>query len=307
MKVVVTGGAGFIGSHIAEHYTKSCHVVVLDNLRSGYESNLDGVNVEFVRGSITDPATVEAVLKDATYLFHLAALVSVPESMEKPAETVAINTTGTLNLLESARRHKVKKMVLSSSAAVYGDNPASPKTENMLPEPRSPYAITKLDGEYFFEMYRREFGVPTVCLRYFNVFGPRQDPRSQYAAVVPIFIDRALRGQDLTIYGDGEQTRDFVYVKDVVTANVLLAENSASGIFNVARGGRMTINDLARTIISVTRSKSGTRYEPERPGDIRHSQADVGRIKSLGFSPRTELPEGLEQTIEFFASARKVK
>jgi len=201
----------------------------------------------------------------------------------------------------AARDNDVKKTVLSSSAAIYGDNPIVPKVETMFPEPKSPYAVTKLDGEYYFKMFTDEYGLATTCLRYFNVFGPRQDPKSQYAAAVPIFIDRAVKNQDITIYGDGEQTRDFIFVKDVVKANVKAATSDTIGVFNVARGGRITINDLAQKIIHLTGSKSKIKYAPERAGDVKHSQADVNKLKSMGFESQFNLDQGLETTVEFFS------
>ncbi len=299
MKILITGGAGFIGSNIVEHFHQTDDVIVLDNLRSGFKRNLAGFRATFVRGSVTDKAAVENAARGADYIFHLAALVSVPESVENPRETVDINVHGTLNVLEAARTHGVKKVVISSSAAIYGDNPVVPKVELMVPEPKSPYAITKLDAEYYAKMYTSEFAVPVVCLRYFNVFGPRQNPKSQYAAAVPIFIDRAIRNQDITIYGDGEQTRDFVFVKDVVAANVLAARSAATGVFNIACGGRITINDLARTIIALTKSSSTIIHAGERAGDVKHSQADIGLATALGFRPAYTLQEGLKPTIEY--------
>lgn len=299
-KILVTGGAGFIGSHIVEHFYQTDEVFVLDNLRSGFLKNIESFNVNFIEGSITDEELVKKVTEGVDYIFHLAALVSVPESMSKPQLTVEINTTATLNLLEAARQNQVKKIVLSTSAAIYGDNPVVPKLETMFPEPKSPYAVTKLDGEYYFKMFSEEYNLPTVCLRYFNVFGPRQDPKSQYAAAVPIFIDKAIKNEDITIYGDGEQTRDFIFVKDIVKANVAVAQNSATGVYNVARGGRITINDLARKIIQQTGSKSKINYEPERAGDVKHSQADVSKLRSIGIQSDYDLDAGLKSTIEFF-------
>jgi UDP-glucose 4-epimerase len=299
MKILITGGAGFIGSTIAEHFHMTDDVVVLDNLRSGFELNLSGFRVTFIHGSVTDASIVDNAAQGADYIFHLAALVSVPESVENPRETVDINVHGTLNVLQAARTHGVKKVVISSSAAIYGDNPAVPKVESMVPEPKSPYAITKLDAEYYAKMYTSEFGVPVVCLRYFNVFGPRQNPKSQYAAAVPIFIDRAIRNQDITIYGDGEQTRDFVYVKDVVAANVLAARSAATGVYNIACGGRITINDLAKTIVALTGSSSVVLHAPERAGDVKHSQADIGLARAIGFRPKYSLEEALKPTVEY--------
>ncbi len=301
MRVLVTGGAGFIGSHIVEHFQGKAEVRVLDNLRSGYRENLQGLEHEFIEGSITDRAVVEEAVEGVDYIFHMAAMISVPESMGKPIECVEINTTGTLVVLEEAARGGVKKMCFSSSAANYGDNPVVPKIETMLPEPKSPYAITKLDGEYYCDMFTREGKLDTGVMRYFNVFGPRQDPGSAYAAAVPIFIDKAARNETITIFGDGEQTRDFIYVKDIVAANVFLAMNDTeSGFYNVAYGGRLTINDLAQKIIELTGSSSKIEYAPERPGDVKHSMASVDKIMEAGFKPTSNFDEGLQATIDFF-------
>ncbi|MEJ5350789.1 MAG: SDR family oxidoreductase [Melioribacteraceae bacterium] len=304
IKVVVTGGAGFIGSHIAEQWIKDgAEVHVIDNLRSGFLSNLENLNgIIFHKGSVTDKSLVFDVLQDADYVHHLAALVSVPESIEKPYECVEINIIGLLNILEAARYHKVKKVVFSSSAAVYGDNEELPKTINSIPDPKSPYGITKLEGEYYLKMYNKEFGLGTVSLRYFNVFGPRQNPNSQYAAAIPIFIKKALADEPVTIFGDGTQTRDFIYVKDVVKANLLAAKNDkVSGVFNVALGKSISINEIAREIIKLTNSKSQIVYEEERKGDIKHSQASIKEtVEQLNFHPENSLIEGLKKTIDYF-------
>jgi UDP-glucose 4-epimerase len=301
MKILVTGGTGFIGSHIVEHFQGQAEVVVLDNFRSGFRKNLDGLQCRLIEGSITDPAAVREAVQGVDYIFHLAAMISVPESMTKPRECVEINTQGTLIVLEEAARAGVKKLCLSSSAAVYGDNPKLPKTEDMLPEPKSPYAVTKLDGEYYCRMFHDEGWLKTACMRYFNVFGPRQDPKSQYAAAVPIFIDKAVRNDPITIFGDGLQTRDFVFVKDVVAANVFLATRpDLTGVYNVACGGSITIKELAEKIVALTGSGSEIRFGPERAGDIKHSKADVEKIKSVGFTPINAFEDGLRRTIEFF-------
>lgn len=301
MKILVTGGAGFIGSHIVEHFQGQAEVVVLDNFRSGFRKNLDGLQCRLIEGSITDTAAVREAVQGVDYIFHLAAMISVPESMAKPRECVEINTQGTLIVLEEAARAGVKKLCLSSSAAVYGDNPKLPKTEDMLPEPKSPYAVTKLDGEYYCRMFHDEGWLKTACMRYFNVFGPRQDPKSQYAAAVPIFIDKAVRNDPITIFGDGLQTRDFVFVKDVVAANVFLASRAdLTGVYNVACGGTITIKELAEKIVALTDSRSEICFGPERAGDIKHSKADVEKIESAGFTPMTRFEDGLSRTIEFF-------
>jgi UDP-glucose 4-epimerase len=301
MKVLVTGGAGFIGSHIVEHFQGKADVRVLDNLRSGFKHNLAGFQHEFIEASILDREAVRRAVQGVDYIFHLAAMISVPESMAKPIECDEINTKGTLVVLEEAAKAGVKKLVLSSSAAIYGDNPVVPKIETMFPEPKSPYAITKLDGEYYCKMFADEKRVQTACLRYFNVFGPRQDPKSQYAAAVPIFIDRALKNEPITVYGDGEQTRDFIFVKDIAAANAYFATQSpATGVFNVAYGKKITINDLCTTICRLTESKSVINHAPERAGDVKHSMAAVEKIRAAGFVPKGNLADGLQATIQFF-------
>jgi UDP-glucose 4-epimerase len=301
MKVLITGGAGFIGSHLVEYFQGKSDVRVLDNLRSGYRKNLDGLDCEFIEGSVTDRTIVKEAVKDVDFVFHLAAMISVPESMMDPIECVRINTTGTLIILEEAAQAGIKKLCFSSSAAIYGDNPIVPKTEDMLPEPKSPYAVTKLDGEYYCRIFQSEGRLKTACMRYFNVFGPRQDPNSQYAAAVPIFIQRALKNEPITIYGDGEQTRDFVYVKDVVAANAFLAEHAdLSGVYNVAYGKKITVNELARRIIDLTSSKSLIRYADPRPGDVKHSQAAVENLNTAGLELHDNFRAGLAKTIDYF-------
>jgi len=301
MKVLVTGGSGFIGSHIVEHFQGKADLVVLDNLRSGFRKNLNGLKCRFIEGSVTDPAAVKDAVQGVDYIFHLAAMISVPESMTKPKECDQINTQGTLTVLEEAARAGVKKLCFSSSAAVYGDNPKLPKTEDMLPEPKSPYAVTKLDGEYYCRMFHDQGWLKTACMRYFNVFGPRQDPKSQYAAAVPIFIDKALRDEPITIFGDGLQTRDFVYVKDVVAANFFLAQHpELTGVYNIANGRTITIKELAEKIVALTGSKSQIQFAPERAGDIRHSRAAVEKVNAAGFAPANAFDDGLVETIEYF-------
>ncbi len=299
MKILVTGGAGFIGSHIVEHFHSAHEVLVVDNLRSGFRRNLEGLNCAFHQVSITDREKLIPLLKGVDRVFHLAAMISVPESLEKSAECVAINTIGTLNVLEAAREHGVSKIVFASSAAIYGENPEVPKHENMLPEPKSPYAVSKLDGEYYLKIFEDEWGVGAGPLRFFNVFGPRQDPQSQYAAAIPIFIHKALRGEDITIYGDGSQVRDFVYVKDVVAACVLASEKGGP-VCNVASGEHITINDIARRIIELTGSSSRIVHLDSRPGDIHTSFADISRLKARGYSPSPDQRESLIATIRYF-------
>jgi UDP-glucose 4-epimerase len=306
MKVLVTGGAGFIGSHIVEYFQGKAEVRVLDNMRSGHRHNLAGCQCEFIQGSVQDRELVRRAVQGVDYIFHLAALVSVPESVQKPVECAEINAMGTLMVLEEAANAKVKKLVLSSSAAIYGDNPIMPKVETMLPEPKSPYAITKLDGEYYCQMFADEGRLQTASLRYFNVFGPRQDPKSQYAAAVPTFIDRAVKDEPITIYGDGQQTRDFIYVKDIVAANIFFATQSpAAGVFNVAGGKRITISDLAATVCRLTGSRSEIKHAAERPGDVKHSMASIDKLRAAGFTPGHDFWDGLNVTVGFFKEKAK--
>lgn len=299
-KYVITGGAGFIGSHIAEYLSGEGHqVTVLDSLRTGFEKNLNGLNVQFEKGDIRDKDLVEELVQGAAGIFHLAALVSVPESLLHIKECIDINTFGTINILEAAKKNVGCKVVLSSSAANYGDNPILPKIETMTPEPMTPYSVTKLDGEFYLKMYQDQWNVPTASLRYFNVFGPRQNPKSAYAAAVPIFINNALQNKPITIYGDGLQTRDFIYVKDVVKANILAAK-TGSQMYNVALGHSTSILELAERIIEITNSKSPIQFLEERSGDIKHSKADPSKFNALGFKPDYSIAAALEETIDFY-------
>jgi UDP-glucose 4-epimerase len=304
MKVLITGGAGFIGSHLVEYFQGKAEVRVLDNLRSGYRKNLDGFKVEFIEGDILDRNAVKEAVKGVDYVFHLAAMISVPESMFKPIECVDINVRGLLIVLEEAAAAGVKKLCFSASAAIYGDNPAVPKRENMLPEPKSPYAVTKLDGEYYCDIFTKEGKLQTVCMRYFNVFGPRQDPKSAYAAAVPIFTAKAVANEQIAIFGDGEQTRDFIYVKDIVAANVFMAENNFTGVYNVAYGKKITINCLVEKIKKITGSSSKVAHLPERAGDVKHSMAAVDKLLAAGFRPQSDFDQGLAATIEYFKSLK---
>lgn len=306
MRVLVTGGAGFIGSHIAEYFSSNADVRVLDNLRSGFLKNIEPFDVEFIEGSITDRQAVKKAVKDVDYVFHLAAMISVPESMEKPQECVDINTQGLLTVLQEAAQAGCKKLCFSSSAAIYGDNPVVPKLETMYPEPKSPYAVTKLDGEYYCRMFAAEGWLNTACMRYFNVFGPRQDPKSQYAAAIPIFVHRAIGNEDITIFGDGEQTRDFIYVKDVAAANVYLAENAEfCDVYNTAYGQSITINQLAERVIELTGSNSKILHAEVRPGDVKHSKANTEKLLKTGFKPAGNFDDGLNETIRFFENLYK--
>ena len=304
-KAVVTGGAGFIGSHLTEELVRRDYsVTVIDDLSNGKINNIEPLlssnNFTFIQESITNLSALNRIFSEADYVFHLAALGSVPQSVEKPEIYHETNVTGIFNVLLAARDNKVKKVVYSSSSAVYGDDPELPKREDMLPSTISPYAVTKLTGEYYCHAFHAAYGLPTVCLRFFNVFGPRQDPNSQYAAVIPNFIKRIQEGNPPIIFGDGEQTRDFTYVSDVVQAMILAAENDVTGIYNVSRGESITINDLADTIIRIIGTDIRPEYREPRQGDIVHSYADVTKAKAFGFNPRYTLEEGLSRMIKEF-------
>lgn len=298
MKVLVTGGAGFIGSHIAEYFANAGHSVrVLDNLSTGFLENIpEHKNIEFIKGDICDPSLVSKAVFGMDWVFHEGALVSVPLSCEKPAEAFQVNTLGTLNVLQACVEAKVKKFVTASSAAVYGNSPILPKKEDMLPEPASPYAISKLDVEFLARLFYEKYGLRTTCLRYFNVYGPRQDPKSPYAAVIPIFIERAKTGKDLVIYGDGLQSRDFVHVEDVVRANVAALEHGDGDVFNVAMGKSVTVLELAETILELTGSSSKILYSEQRAGDVRDSLADVSKISGW-WKGKIELKDGIKDLI----------
>jgi UDP-glucose 4-epimerase len=304
-KVFVTGGAGFIGSNIISALLKEGYeVVAYDNLITGKKANISefegNENFRFVKGDILDYCKLSQEITGSKYVLHQAALPSVARSVADPIATDRINVKGTLNVLLAAREANVEKVVIASSSSIYGDTPELPKREDMPYNPLSPYAVSKTSEELYCRVFSELYGLSTICLRYFNVYGPRQDPRSEYAAVIPKFITSALEGRPLTIYGDGEQTRDFTFVEDVVQAN-LLAMEGGEGSFNIAYGRNVSINKLAEKIIELTSSSSKIIHVEPRPGDIRHSLADITRArKELGFKPRFRLEEGLKKTIEWF-------
>lgn len=305
-KYMVTGGAGFIGSNIAEELVRlGEEVVILDNLSSGHEKNIEHIRseVEFVEGDIRDRSTVGKALKGVDYVLHQAALASVPRSIENPVLVNEVNIAGTLVMLEESRAAGVKSFVYAASSSAYGDTEVLPKKENMVPRPLSPYAVSKLTGEYYCSVYSSIYGLPTVSLRYFNVFGPRQDPKSQYAAVIPIFVSQFLRDERPTIFGDGEQSRDFTYVTNVVKANILAAgcEGVGGRSINIACGERYTLNELFSRLKEIFRSELDPIYSDPRPGDVKHSQADISLAEELlEYSTEISFEDGLEKTVRWY-------
>lgn len=300
-KAVVTGGAGFIGSHLAEELARRGYqVIILDDLSTGKKENIEGLigdKVDFVQGSVVDLPLLQELFHKIDFVFHLAAIPSVSRSLENPLASHSVNITGTLNVLIAAGDNKVEKVVYASSSSVYGDTPTLPKKEDMPPNPQSPYAVTKLAGEYYCRVFEQVCNLSTVCLRYFNVYGPRQDPNSQYAAVIPKFISRVFEERPPIIFGDGEQTRDFTFVKDAVKANTLAAASNAKGVFNVGTGNRISINDLVKLITRLLAKGAKSIYEDPRRGDIRHSLADISKARQIGYNPQYSLEEGLKETI----------
>lgn len=302
-KVIVTGGAGFIGSNLVDGLSKRHSVTVVDDLSTGKMENIAHLkNIDFILGSITDIGLLKSAFDGAECVFHLAALPSVQRSVNDPLASNAANVDGTLNVLLAARDCGVKKVVYASSSAVYGDEPTLPKREDMMPYPLSPYAVGKITGEYYARVFSELYGLRTVCLRYFNVYGPRQDPASEYSAVIPIFISRILAGKAPVIFGDGNQTRDFAFVLDVVRANMLAMEKEqAEGVFNIACGKRTSLNQLAGIVMKIVGLGAGLIYENSRPGDIQDSLADISAARNgLGYEPEYDLMSGLRETVDWF-------
>jgi UDP-N-acetylglucosamine/UDP-N-acetyl-alpha-D-glucosaminouronate 4-epimerase len=304
---LVTGGAGFIGSHIAARLLTDGHDVrVLDDLSTGSLANLEvaGSGIAFRQGDICDDALLDELMDGADYVFHQAAMASVPASMEDPLACDRINVQGTLRLLTSARRAGVRRVVFASSSAVYGNSPVLPKSERMCPEPMSPYAVSKLAAEQYCCVFAASLGLECVALRYFNVYGPRQDPAGPYAAVIPIWLRCVSEGRSPVVYGDGEQSRDFVFVSDVVEANMRAAhtDGAAGLVCNIGGGAAVTLNELLGEIGRVVGRRPDADYRAERSGDVRHSVSDITRAReALGFAPRTPLPDGLRATWNAFA------
>jgi len=307
VKYLVTGGAGFIGSNIAHELIKCGEQVrIIDNFSTGFRSNLTGIldSIELIDGDIRDFWTVREAVEGVDYILHQAALPSVPRSIANPLTSNNVNVDGTLNLLEAARQASVKRMVMASSSAVYGDTPVLPKHEEMKRNPLSPYAITKLTNEEYCRVYYELYGLETVCLRYFNIFGPRQDPNSQYSAVIPKFISALQSGEPPVVYGDGEQSRDFTYISNTVKANLLAAtsESAPGNIYNIACGGQFTLNTLLETLREIIGVDTKARYDPARKGDILHSFADISKAEEdLNYKPEVGFKEGLKRTVEWFS------
>jgi UDP-glucose 4-epimerase len=308
---LVTGGAGFVGSHIAAALAeKGARVRVIDDLSTGHEENLTeiGGDVDFVRASLNDADALRRALEGVELIFHEAAIPSVPRSVENPRETHQACVEATFSLLLAARDAKVRRVVYAASSSAYGDQPTSPKVETMPPDPLSPYAAAKLFGEYYCKVFTRAYGLETVCLRYFNIFGPRQDPSSPYSGVISRFIAALSTGETPVIYGDGEQTRDFTYVANAVEANLLAAESAKAvgQVINVANGRQTSLNELLSILKKVMdREDAETDYRAPRVGDVRHSLADITRARELlGYTPRVGLEEGLEKTIDWWKQSR---
>ncbi len=305
--VLVTGGAGFIGSNLVKELLKrGYNVRVLDSLATGRKGNLEDMmdKIEFIEGDIRDREIAKKVMEGVYCVFHEAALPSVPRSVEDPLTSNDVNINGTLNMLFAAKEAGVKKFIYAGSSSAYGESETLPKVETMKPSPLSPYAVSKLTGEYYCQVFHRLYGIETVVLRYFNVYGQNQDPNSQYAAVIPKFITSILSGKSPTVYGDGEQTRDFTFVSDVVEANMLAMENSskaAGRVMNASFGKAISINDLIALMNRILGKDVKPEYLDERPGDIKHSLADISLAKELiSYYPKFSIEEGLKEAVKHY-------
>jgi nucleoside-diphosphate-sugar epimerase len=311
---LVTGGAGFIGSHIgAALIASGAKLRIIDDLSTGYRENLEELkgDFDFVHASVADEDALRKALEDVELVFHEAAIPSVPRSVENPRQTHIASVESTFSLLLAARDRNVRRLVYAASSSAYGDQPTLPKVETMLPEPLSPYAVAKLVGEHYCQVFTRVYGLETVSLRYFNVFGPRQDPSSQYSGVISRFISALLGGDQPVIYGDGEQSRDFTYIQNVVDANLKAAESAkaAGQVINIANGERITLNQLLNELKSLTGKPDVVAdYKPTRPGDVKHSLADITRARELlSFEPRVDLRTGLKLTMDWWQNSRFAK
>jgi UDP-glucose 4-epimerase len=302
----VTGAAGFIGSNIVERLVKEgCRVKAIDNFLTGKKENIESFlsEIEFIEGDIRDLNSLQELMKGVDFVLHQAALPSVPRSIEDPLTTNSCNINGTLNVLIAARDAGVKRVIYASSSSIYGESPALPKKEDMMPAPISPYAVSKLAGEFYSKIFYEVYGLETVCLRYFNVFGPRQDPTSQYAAVIPKFIKYSLDGKPIPIFGDGEQSRDFTFVENVVEANLkaLEAQRVGGEVINIACGEMTSVNKLVNLLREILQKNLEVQNISPRPGDIKYSLADIEKAKTLlNYTPRVKLKEGLKKTVMWF-------
>ena len=305
-RYLVTGGAGFIGSHIAEALlARGESIRILDNLSTGYQQNIANLagDVEFLEGDVRDDAVVARAVEGVEVVFHQAALASVHRSLSQPQETHAVCATGTLILIDQARQAGVRRVLYAASSSAYGDQQQACKTETDLAVPVSPYAASKLAGEHYCRSFYKAYGLETVCLRYFNVFGPRQDPGSPYSAVIPLFIGAMLSGKQPVIFGDGEQSRDFVFVKDIVLGNLLAAdaEDTAGRVINLATGEQASLLELIAQLNGMLGLSVEPEYQPVREGDVRHSRADISLARDLlGYQPHFSLAEGLQQSIDYY-------
>jgi len=308
---LVTGGAGFIGSHIGSALAAAgVKLRIIDDLSTGYRENIEAIDgdVDFVHGSVADEQLLRRALEDVELVFHEAAIPSVPRSVENPRQTHIASVEATFSLLLAAKEKGVRRVIYAASSSAYGDQPSLPKVENMLPEPLSPYAVAKLVGEYYSQVFTRVYGLETLSLRYFNVFGPRQDPSSQYSGVISRFISALLTDKSPVIYGDGEQSRDFTYVADVVNANLKAAETlkGIGQVINVANGERLSLNQLLAQLKELTgKPDAVAEYREPRAGDVKHSLADITRARDLlGFQPQVDLQTGLRHTIDWWKQSR---
>jgi nucleoside-diphosphate-sugar epimerase len=308
---LVTGGAGFVGSHIASALASAgARVRIIDDLSTGYRENLEEIkgDFDFVHASLADEEALRKALEDVELVFHEAAIPSVPRSVENPRQTHIASVESTFSLLLASRDKKVRRLIYAASSSAYGDQPTLPKVEDMLPEPLSPYAVAKLVGEQYCQVFARVYGLETISLRYFNVFGPRQDPSSQYSGVISRFISALLRGERPVIYGDGEQSRDFTYIANVVDANLKASETTQGigQVINIANGERISLTQLLGELKNLTgKHEVVVDYQESRAGDVKHSLADISRARNLlGFEPRLDLRSGLQLTIDWWKNSR---
>ena len=309
--VLITGGAGFIGSNLADELLKQgAKVKIIDNLSTGFRENLEEINgdFEFIEGDLNDNEKLLKAVKGTEIIFHQAALPSVPRSVDNPAETHDACVNGTFNLLKTAKENGVRRVIYAASSSAYGDQPTLPKVETMIPKPLSPYAGAKLMGEYYCQIFNRVYGLEAICLRYFNVFGPRQNPSSMYSGVISRFIDALMKEETPVIFGDGEQTRDFTYIANVVDANIRASqtEKGIGEVMNAANGELISLNELLEVLKKITGKQDvKVDYQPVRTGDVKHSQADNTRaVEYLGYEKLVGLEEGLRNTIDWWKSSR---